>query len=30
MARYEDKKNITARRRSTTSLALVVEAHQEE
>ncbi|MFE7541069.1 hypothetical protein [Streptomyces platensis] len=30
MARYEDKKNITARRQSTTSLALVVEAHREE
>lgn len=30
MARYEDNKNITARRQSKTSLALVVEAHEEE
>ncbi|WP_237329683.1 hypothetical protein [Streptomyces sp. CBMAI 2042] len=28
MARYEDTKNITARRLSTTSLAVVVEAHE--
>ncbi|MFJ5657486.1 hypothetical protein ACIQD5_29700 [Streptomyces microflavus] len=28
MACYEDNKNITARRLSTTSLALVVEAHE--
>lgn len=30
MGRYEDNKNITARRQSTTSLALIVEAHEEE
>ncbi|MFJ8696980.1 hypothetical protein, partial [Streptomyces roseolilacinus] len=30
MARYEDSKNITTRRQSTTSLALVVEAHEEK
>ncbi|MER7834125.1 hypothetical protein [Streptomyces sp. NPDC095602] len=30
MARYEDNRNITARRQSTTSLALVVEAQEEE
>ncbi|MEU3295754.1 hypothetical protein ABZ722_25760 [Streptomyces longwoodensis] len=30
MARYEDNKNLTARRQSTTSLAIIVEAREEK